>query len=235
MSFRFRSLGRIAMRIAVAFVAFLLVTLWAVFGGSHLIDLADRIFPALVGYPSTDPHGRGTMDAADAGIGLFLFLLLGLVGGWLGWLATDRRNWSLDLFISAPIFLLFAAVAGANYLHFDQLFTRDAQAVLNILLVASGASVVFILQKSTERIRSMFLRVLAACLLSLTIYAFVVIPLWYSIDFVTWKLHAGKIESAESLAKTLGAVGSLLAAVGLTWKGGALSFGSVADATLKEE
>lgn len=214
---------RLLLRLIAALATFLVITIGASLFGGELIGWASGQFPPMLDYPSTDPHGRGITDAADViGIGPFIIVLIGAVGAWLAWLWTDRRNWSVDLFAASPAFIIFAPITAANYTYEDMVFTRDAQAVLNILLVASGATVVMILQQSLRRAKSTLLIIGGSCVLAFCIYGFIAIPLWYSISFLSWKQGAGELNSLDAAAKAIAAAASLLAVAGLLWKDGQL-------------
>jgi uncharacterized membrane protein YbjE (DUF340 family) len=182
--------------------------------------MATGMFSPL-GDGEADPRGRGGPIFDDT-VGLFIPVLFGLTAGWIVWLATDRKNWSIDLLVATPIFLLAGPIASANWASADVIFTRDAQALLNILLVASGIAVAYALQKSLKRISSTFVLVLASTVLAICIFAFVAIPLWYTLSYLSAKLGAGKLDSLDAAAKAVGAAGSLLAVLGLQWKEGRL-------------
>jgi hypothetical protein len=214
---------RVSLRGCVALAAFLAVTIVAFEAGTWLTFWVADWFPPHIGSPSTDPHGRATTGAIDTGLGIFICPLLGVIGGWLAWLWTDRKNWSFDLFVTSPLFVAFAIISAANYISYDTLFTRDAQAVLNLILFAAGATVVVLLQSNLSKSISLFIYILGAGVLAFTIYAFVAIPIWYSISFVSWKLGAGELNSLDSAAKAISAAASLIAVIGIIWKDGRLT------------
>lgn len=214
------------LRVLFVLLIFILVTVAAYISGVILTSLADGLFPPIEGQPSTDPRGRGVNSAADVGLGSSICLLLGAVGGWIAWLLTDRKQWSVDLFVATPIFLFLAMVSSANYIYDDVIFTRDAQAFLNLLLLASGIATVFVLQKTVRASLPVIVSVLAHLLLMFCIFAFVAIPLWYSISFFSWKLGAGKLNSLDATVKAISAICSLLAVLGLSWKNGKLKLTS---------
>lgn len=218
-----RRILKIALRGTVSLIAFLVVFIASYWAGDAIIQKISEIFPPEVGSPETDPRGRGANNAADVGIGSFICIVQAAIGGWLAWLWTDKRHWSSDLAIASPIFLMLSVISSANYIHRDVIYTRDAQAVLNVMLAATGVSVVIILQKSLSTIRSVATYVLGMLLLSFCIYGFVAIPIWFSISFMSWKLGAGELSSLEATAKALGAVATLLAAAGIIWRDGRLS------------
>lgn len=214
------------LRALFVLLIFALVTVAAYISGIMLTSLADGLFPPIEGQPNTDPRGRGTNSAADAGLGPSICLLLGAIGGWIAWLWTDRKQWSVDLFVATPVFLVLAMISSANYIYNDVIFTRDAQAFLNLLLLASGIATVLVLQKTVRAGLPVIVSVLAHILLMFCIFAFVAIPLWYSISFFSWKLGAGRLDSLDATVKAISAICSLLAVLGLSWKNGKLKLTS---------
>jgi hypothetical protein len=198
----------------------LVVGVGSYLSGLLILMAASSLFPPIVGEPSSDPRGRGLVSASDVGLGPFIYLLLGAVAAWLAWLWTDRKNWSVDLFVASPVFLVFAVLTGANYIKVDTLITRDTQAVLNVLLTSSGVAIVVILHNSMHSIKSIFFHATGKAILVFCAYAFIAIPLWYTISFLSWKLGAGELDSLDDAAKALGAAASLLTFLGLAWKDG---------------
>jgi len=210
-----------AVRCLASLLVFWIVVLGSTYYGARLVEMIGHAFPPLNGEPSIDPRGRGDVHAADVvGIGAYIGILLGAIGGWLAWLWTDKKYRSVDLAVASPLFLIFAAVSAGNYTHFDVLFTRDAQAVLNILLAATGVTVIATLQRTLQKCSSLLIYTLGSCVLVFGIYAFVAIPLFYSLSFLSWKLGAGEFDSMESAAKAISAAASVISVVGLQWKHG---------------
>lgn len=216
----------IILRGIAALSAFIIVTVGSYLGGIFLFTWAASSCELIVSNPSTDLCGRGHMAAADVGIGPFICLLLGVVAAWLALLWTSKRNWTIDLFVASPIFIVFSVITSANYISRDVIFTRNAQAILNVLLFSSGVAVVAVLQHSSKKIESKFAAVLGAAVLAFCLYAFVAIPLWYSLSFLSWKLGAGELGSLDAAAKAVGAAISLLAMIGIIWKNGHIEFDS---------
>jgi len=223
-----------ALRGCISLIAFMIVTAASCISGMVLISFVGDLFPPQVGSPGTDPRGREITGAVDVGLGPFICILLGAIAGWLAWLWTDRRNWSLDLAVASPLFLIFAIISAANYITLDVVFSRDAQAVLNILLAATGVTVALLLQKNLTASTSTLIYVLGASLLAFCIYAFVAIPLWYSLSFLSWKMGAGELTSLDAAAKAISAAASVLSVVGLLWKDGRLSRTPGSEAGSKE-
>lgn len=205
----------------MALAAFFLLPLiiWAL--GAHLWNIA-YISP-MQGFPGDDPHGRGTEAAIDfLGVGLFVMIFLSAIGAALAVLATFRENWNSEFVITSLAFLLFAGVTLANYMSMDVVFTRDSQAILNVLLVGSAVGVIVLIQKYIAKIKIVSVYVVAVFILFLSAFAFVALPAWYTISFVSWRLNAGELKSLDDIAKAIGGIGSLLAVLGLQWKSGLL-------------
>lgn len=218
-----RRLAAITLRPSAVAIAFIVVTVGSYSGGLLLIDAALNEFGPQAGLGDEDPRGRGAGDVDTFGIGFFICFVLGAVGGWLAWIWTDRRNWSWDLGIASPAFLILAPVASANYISLDVIFTREAQAALNLVLAISGAVVALLLARSLTAARSFLLTVAGSTALAFCLYGFVAIPLWYSLSFLSWKQGAGELNSLDEAAKAVSAAMSLLAVLGLAWKDGKLT------------
>jgi len=181
-------------------------------------------FPADIGNPSTDPHGRGIEDSADLfGVGPLIIVLFSAIAGWLTWLTTFRANRTMEFWICSTVFSVFSVITIANYIRMDTIFTRDAQAVLNLFLVASTASLLAISEPYISRIGSVFFSVLARFLQALAMYTFLAAPIWYTISFLSWKIGAGELKSLDEAAKAVAGAASLMGTAGLTWKNGGFS------------
>ena len=216
---------RVAIKTTSAFFGFCATVFLSFFGGIILAFFTYDLFPPDIGSPSTDLRGRGEQGSADViGINVFASLIFGFVGAWISVLLTDRENWKLDLLFSAPIFLIFSIVCCANYFAQDQLITRDAQAALNLPLAVSGLTVSIFLQKSLLKTQLMIIRFSGMILLAISYFAFVAIPLWYTLSYLSWKFGAGELESLDTAAKAVGAVASIIAVLGVKWKNGSMRF-----------
>lgn len=210
-------IGRVALGIG-AFV-FLTVLIWVL--GVLVYSLAD-IAP-VIGSPSVDPHGRGKEGAVDfLGVGPFIVVFLGAIGACLVVLATFEENRTWEFYLTSLGFLIFSAVTAANYTRFDAIFTRDSQAILNIFLVGTAISVIAMFQVHLSKVKILALNIIAMFILFLMAYAFVALPGWYTISYLSWRLGAGELESLDSAAKAVGGMGSILGILGLQWKSGVL-------------
>ena len=196
-------------------------TIFSAVSGFLLSGFAKSFFSPL-GIGDADPRGRGEI-IYGGDIGVVIPVMFGAAAGWIAWLASDRKNWSVDLLIAAPIFLFSGPIAAANWASDDGIFTRDAQALLNIFLVASGIAVAYTLQVSLRGVKSNFILVLASSLLAICLFAVVAIPLWYTLSYLSTKLGAGRLDSLDSAAKAIGAASSILMVLGLQWKDGRLT------------
>jgi hypothetical protein len=178
------------------------------------------MFPPMVGSPGADPHGRGEPGAVDIfGLGAsFITIIMALMGGWIASILSHSEIRTFDNIASACIFLALSGITVANYASVDILITRDAQALMNVLLACAGATLVAAFQATLMERSSKLLLMLGSALLALFIYAFVAIPLWFTFSYVSWKTGAGKLDSLETAAKMISAAASILTVAGLAWK-----------------
>jgi hypothetical protein len=211
------------LRIALSIVTFVVVTLGSFIGGTMLFMHASAIFPPIEGFPSTDPSGRGIIPAAGSEIGLFPSLFVGFIGSWLAYLWTIKKHRSVDLYLATPLFIILSVISSANYISIDIILTRDAQAFLNVLLAASGATVSIILFQALSGVSIFMVRALGSLLILFCLYAFVAVPVWYSISYLSWKFGAGSLDSLDATAKAIGAMSSILLVIGVQWKDGKIS------------
>ncbi|MFS2179552.1 hypothetical protein ACCC98_26995 [Rhizobium pisi] len=204
-----------------AFVGgFVLTLVFSILEWIVIFRVSNGLFPPIVGDPSLDPGGRGVIGAvAILGIGgYFAAILSALVGGWIAFVISERENWTFDNIASACIYLVFSGITAANYSNQDGLITRDAQALMNILLACAGATLVPALQSILIKARSRLWLMLGSSLLALFIYAFIATPLWFTFSYTSWKLGNGELDSLEGAAKMIGAAASILTSAGLAWK-----------------
>jgi hypothetical protein len=207
------------LRLLVSFFAFFCFPIFFYFVGYGMYFWVADVVP--IGPAGTARGDEGAIDVF--GIGPFIIIILSFAASVLTYAATFRENWTLSFVTKSLLFLVFSIVSTANYAHGDLILGKEPQAILNIAMIGVSIGIVFIIQKYVSRCKDEVAYFSFLFLLLLIVYAFIAVPMWYTISFLSWKLGAGSLASLDSSAKALGAVASLVAVFGLEWKSGRLT------------
>lgn len=206
-------------RIILAIIVFILIIFTSIFFGSYVFSYILDQYPPIVGEPSTDPHGRGASGAVDVlNLGPLILIVMGAAGSWISILLTYREYRTVDLIFYSISFLPLSIIAYANYVNLDVVITRDSQSMLNIALILCGITTSMYLYKSLRTMDTKILKNMLTIIFALFVYLFVVIPMWYTISFLSWKIGAGEIKSLDGAAKVLGAAIGIATTIGILRK-----------------
>lgn len=209
---------RFFLRMLVAIIVFFCLLAFFYFAGFWLYGQVIDHVP--IGEAGTE---RGEEAAIDVfGIGPLINVILSFAGSVLAYAATFRDNWTWPFALKSLLFLVFASVSAANYADADVILGKEPQAVLNIAMIGVSVGVVFVMQKYISQCKDEALYYTFLFILFLIVYAFIAVPMWYTLAFLSWSIGAGSLKSLDGAAKVFGAVLSIVAVLGVEWKAGRL-------------